>query len=255
MAAHTANELLSPDDTAPFGLFNAAGRSPFLLIGDHAGSAIPSELGDLGVSAADRQRHIALDIGVFGLGHALARLLDAPFLHQVYSRLVIDCNRDPAHASAMPTVSDGTGIPGNEGLDTTARKARIDAIHRPYHDAIGNIISQRSADGQGTVLISLHSFTPVMNGVARPWDVGILHWTGQLDFALRMLESLRTNAGLIVGDNVPYAMDETDYTVPRHAFPNRLPYVEIEVRQDAIGNASGQERWADTLSKAMMEAL
>lgn len=155
----------------------------------------------------------------------------------------------------MPTVSDGTGIPGNEGLDATARKARIDAIHRPYHDAIGNIISQRSADGQGTVLISLHSFTPVMNGIARPWDVGILHWTGQSHFALRMLESLRKNAGLIVSDNVPYAMDETDYTVPRHAFPNRLPYVEIEVRQDAIGNASGQERWADTLSKAMMEAL
>lgn len=254
MASHTPKGLLSPDDTAPSALFNATGRSPFLLIGDHAGSAIPTGLGDLGVSVADRQRHIALDIGVFGLGHALARLLDAPFLHQIYSRLVIDCNRDPSHADAMPTVSDGTAIPGNEGLDTAARAARIAAIHAPYHKAIETVIRQRLAEGQDTILISLHSFTPVMDGFARPWEVGILHWTGKSDFARRMLAALQANTDLIVGDNVPYAMDDTDYTVPRHAFAHQLPYVEIEVRQDLIGEASGQERWAEILTKAMLEA-
>ncbi|WP_404481867.1 N-formylglutamate amidohydrolase [Novosphingobium sp. BL-52-GroH] len=254
MAGRTAGGLLGPDDPAPFGMFNAAGSSPFLLIGDHAGHAIPRRLGGLGLAPVDMERHIAIDIGVLGLGKALARRLDAPFVHQAYSRLVIDCNRDPARPDAIPEVSDGTRIAGNEGLENTDRKSRIEAIHRPYHAAIAAELEARHAAGRDTVLVSLHSFTPVMDGIARPWHAGILHWTGRTDFAHAFREALRGEAGPDVGDNVPYAMDDTDYTVPLHAIARNLRYVEIEVRQDLIGGAQGQALWARRLGRAALAA-
>jgi predicted N-formylglutamate amidohydrolase len=254
MVGRVADGLLGPDDPAPFRLFNAQGSSPFLLIGDHAGSAVPAVLGNLGLDDTERGRHIAIDIGVFGLGHALARLLDAPFLHQVYSRLVIDCNRDPARTDAIPIWSDGTRIGGNEGLDDAARAARIAAIHAPYHKAISELIDARQAVGRETILISLHSFTPCLEGIARPWKIGILHWIGNAGFSLAMLGALRLNAGLIVGDNEPYAMDATDYTVPFHAFPSALRYAEIEIRQDLIEDVANQELWAKRILIAALRA-
>ena len=255
MAGDGTGALLGLNDPAPFGLFNAAGASPFLLIGDHAGAAIPAALGDLGLSAADRRRHIAIDIGVHELGHRLAERLDAAFLYQTYSRLVIDCNRDPVRDDAIPAVSDGSRINGNEALDATARAARVAAIHAPYHRAISDMIAARCASGRDTILLSLHSFTPVMDGIARPWDVGVLHWRGRTDFAHAMLATLRDDGVLAVGDNVPYAMDATDFTVPFHAFARDLSYAEIEVRQDLIGDSQGQSIWADHLRRAAEAAL
>lgn len=246
--------LLGPEDPAPFHVFNAIGSSPFLLVGDHAGSAVPLALASLGLNTDDLARHIAVDIGVLGVGQAMARLLDAPFLHQVYSRLVIDCNRLPSRADAIPEVSDGTIIPGNLHLTDGAREARAAALHAPYHSAIANMINARRDAGMPTILLSLHSFTPQMGGVARPWDVGILHGPGRTGFAHAMREALSEDVGLIVGDNVPYALDETDYTVPLHAIPRDLEYAEIEVRQDLIGSASAQEAWANSLAFAARRA-
>ena len=255
MAGRTAENLLGPGDPLPFALFNAEGGSPFLLIGDHAGAAIPVALRDMGLSAADRARHIAVDIGVYGLGHALARRLDALFLHQIYSRLVIDCNRDPAHADAIPALSDGTVIDGNADLDMAEKAERVRAIHRPYHQAMADLIAARTTAGRKTILLSLHSFTPVLNGDVRPWDIGMLYWQGRTDFALSMLDQLRSIAGVVVGDNEPYAMDATDYTVPLHAFPNGLRYAEIEVRQDLIRDAGGQALWAGHIARAAQGAI
>jgi predicted N-formylglutamate amidohydrolase len=255
MDGQAQSGLFGLDDPAPFGMFNAAGTAPFLLIGDHAGAAIPRALGDLGLTPKDRARHIAIDIGVWGLGHALARVLDAPFAHQAYSRLVVDCNRDPARADAMPEVSDGTAIPGNATLDETARCVRVAAIHRPYHAAIAATLDARAGAGPETVLLSLHSFTPVMDGIARPWDVGILHGGGRDDFARALHATLAEEACLVVGDNVPYAMDATDYTVPLHAFARGLRYAEIEVRQDLLADAAAYETWARRLGTAARRAL
>lgn len=255
MAALEADSLLGHDDPAPFEVYNAGGASPFLLLGDHAGTAIPASLKNLGLGPEDRGRHIALDIGVEGLGQVLARELDCPFLRQIYSRLVIDCNRHRARADAVPQISDRTRIPGNRNLQDSARRARIESIHVPYHAAISRMLDDRQYQGRATVLVSLHSFTPILNGSARPWDVGILYWRGRTDFALGLRDALARQTGIVVGDNVPYAMDETDYTVPYHAFSRALPYVEIEVKQSLIGDPQGQAVWAARLGTAAREAL
>ena len=244
--------LLDLNDPDPVQIVNPGGRSDLLLIGDHAGNVVPAALGSLGLDADDLGRHIGWDIGIAGLGEALAAMLDAVFIRQTYSRLVIDCNRDPDRADAIPAVSDGTPIPANEGLTGADRAARITAIHAPYQAAIAAELARRDAGGRRTQLVSLHSFTPVMAGVARPWQVGVLHDRGELSLTHRTLARLRADPALTVGDNEPYRMDGIDHTVPRHAYPDR-PYVELEVRQDLLADAAGVAEWAVRLATVLGE--
>ena len=247
--------MIDAGDPAPVTCCNPHGRSPFLLVGDHAGNAIPRALGTLGLAAADRNRHIAWDIGVRGLGEMLAEALDACFIHQAYSRLVIDCNRDPLSAEAMLTHSDGSRVPANAHIPPDQRAARIDAVHTPYHDRIAAELGARAAVGRPTVGVALHSFTPSMAGIRRPWDIGVLHAGGEARVATALLALLAREATLCVGDNQPYRMDETDYTIQRHAIGNGLAYVELEVRQDVISGEEGQRAWCARLATALAAAL
>lgn len=251
--------LLEVNEPDPAGIVNpdcAASHNSghkFLLIGDHAGRTVPRRLGgpdgrDWGVSAADMDRHIAWDIGIRALGEALAVRLGVPFVHQRYSRLVIDCNRDPARADAMPAISDGTPVPANADLSETDRAARVSAIHEPYQQAIADHL------GPETILVALHSFTPqLLGGEPRPWQAGVLYDGGDTSFALACLAALQDGAGLTIGDNEPYAMNEIDHTIPRHAYPAR-PYVEFEVRQDLINHPDGVAEWSERLARVLERA-
>lgn len=248
-----SQRLLGPGDVPPVEIVNPGGSAHFLLIGDHSGNLVPSALGTLGVSDAERARHIGWDIGIEGLGRVLAERLDAVFVRQRYSRLVIDCNRNPESPAAVPPESDGTAIPGNMGLDDAGRRQRVAEIHAPYQEAVAEVLQAR---GDDVVLVAIHSFTPAMSTLRnpRPWHFGILHNGANDRFALRLLDWLAHNAGAPVGDNEPYRMDLTDYTVPRHAFAAGLPYVEIEVRQDLLGDAAGIEAVADLLARGLVAA-
>lgn len=236
-------------------IINPGGRSSFLFVGDHAGNAIPAGLGSLGLGAGDLNRHIALDIGISGLGALLADVLDASFIEQRYSRLVVDCNRAKTAADAIAAVSDGTRIPGNENVTENDRAHRFEEIYNPYHDAIAQALLDRDVAGMSTVLVSLHSFTPSMNGIERPWEVGVLYDGGDTRFAIAMLDSLRAGGRAVVGDNQPYRMDGTDYTVPLHSYPLARPYVELEVRQDLLSTAASRARSSKRLTAALLAAL
>jgi predicted N-formylglutamate amidohydrolase len=246
--------LLGNDDPPPVSLVNPQGASPFLLIGDHAGNRIPARLDSLGLGRADLERHIAWDIGIFALGAALAEALDAVFIAQAYSRLVVDCNRGPGAADAIPEASDGTPVPGNAALSAEARAERFDLVHEPYQAAIEAELVRRDGEGRATFLVALHSFTPRMNGLDRPWQAGVLHDKGDTQFAMAVLDLLRRRDGLTVGDNQPYAMDGIDYTVPRHAYAARRPYVELEIRQDLLASAEGCRAWAALLADILPAA-
>jgi predicted N-formylglutamate amidohydrolase len=241
---------LAVTDPNPVIAYNLGNPSPFLLVCDHAGRQTPAALGDMEIPAADWDRHIAYDIGALGLAQALAaRLGDAPLVAQTYSRLVIDCNRDPGRADAFVTVADRTPVPANAALSPEDRRARVDAIHAPYHAAIAAELDARAARGLSTALILIHSFTPAMGGIARPWEVGVLHQGNALSLAA--LEWLGRHPDLTVGDNRPYAMDDIDYTAPLHAQARALQYLELETRQDLIADAAGQARFADLYAQML----
>lgn len=234
---------------------NPGGKSPFLLIGDHAGCEIPAVLEDLGLPSSEITRHIGWDIGVAELGARLAEAMDACFIAQRFSRLVIDCNRDPARPDAVCEVSDATPVPGNAALSAADRQMRIDEVFTPYHRRIEAELTERAARGQPTTLVALHSFTPVMGGEARPWRYGVLH-LGASRFSDAVLARLRARLGTaVVGDNQPYEMDDTDYTVPHHAVARGLDYVELEVRQDLLADAAQVGAAAELLAPVLRDAL
>ena len=209
----------------------------------------------LGLPPAERTRHIAWDIGVAGLGHALSDLLDATFIRQRFSRLVIDCNRDSDRPDAISAVSDGAMIPGNRAPSSADRRARMEEIAEPYHAAIAGELDARAVRDQATTLVSLHSFTPRMDGFDRPWRFGVLHAEDSA-FSRATLRRLRADIGDdLVGDNQPYRMDEVDFTIPFHARPRGLDYLELEVRQDLVTHAAGQRQVARRLARLLPEAL
>lgn len=232
---------------------NVSGASSFLLTCDHYGRLIPDALGDLGLPESERRRHIAWDIGIAGVAERLSTALDAHLIAQRYSRLVIDCNRPPHVASSIPALSEATVIPGNEGISPTDAAARRRAVFEPYHRRIGEAIDARLAQGRLTRLVSLHSFTPVYAGVARPWHVGTLYHRSPV-LPQFLLKLLRAEGDLVVGDNEPYAVsDLTDYTIPVHGEARGLMNTGVEIRQDLIADETGQARWAERLARLLAE--
>src|SRR5262249_62163300 len=98
---------------------------------------------------------------------------------------------------------------------------------------------------------AMDSLTPVLKGVARAVSVGILY-NRDARLAHLMLELLRREGDLVVGDNEPYAVgDLSDYTVPTHGEKRGLPHVEIEIRQDLIAAAAGQSAWAARVARVL----
>jgi predicted N-formylglutamate amidohydrolase len=246
--------LLTLGEPSPVVELCIEGASPLLLVCDHAGKRIPRALNDLGLRGHDLSRHIAWDIGIEGVARRLSERLNAHLIMQIYSRLVIDCNRPPGSPTSIAPISDGTVIPGNENVSMDDAAARVREIFVPYHGTIERCLDERKKAGQPTILISLHSFTPVMGGFARPWQAGVLYnRDSKLAHALRDL--LAAPGDLIVGDNEPYNVaDDTDYTIPVHGERRGLVHVAIEIRQDLVGDEDGKEYWANRLTKVLTAA-
>jgi predicted N-formylglutamate amidohydrolase len=246
---------LGSDDPPPYLALTSAGAAPVLITCDHASNRVPHALGTLGLAPAELARHIGWDIGAAEVSRRLATRLDAPAILANYSRLVIDCNRDPDDATFIPETSDGVAIPGNRGLSDEVRAARRGAIFAPYHAAIAAWLEPQLARGVAPVVLSIHSFTPVMAGRARPWHVGIL-WDADPRIPVPLLEALRADPALVVGDNEPYsARDPHGYTIEHHAVSRGLPHVAIELRQDLIAQGDGARAWADRLADALKPIL
>ncbi len=246
--------LLTEDDLHPVKVVREAGASDILLTCDHAGQAIPVRLGDLGVSEAERRRHIAWDVGAEEVALQLSERLDATLVSQHYSRLVIDCNRSVGHPTSIAPVSEVTRIPGNHDLHPDHAEARAREIFHPYQDAIAEVLDARDAAGRHSVMVCVHSFTPVYKGVERPWHVGLLY-NRDPRIADLLKALLAAEPGLTVGDNEPYAVsDESDYTVPVHGERRGIPHIEIEIRHDLIETPEGQSEWAERLDLWLTEA-
>jgi len=246
--------LLEADEPPAVSVYNGNGTSAFLLVTDHAGNKIPRSLAALGVSEAERARHIAWDIGIAGVGRFLADALDATLIQQNYSRLVIDCNRPLDAVSSIPEISEYTAIAGNVGLSAESRSVRARKIFQPYHECIEAELDRRRQAGRAVALISLHSFTPVFKGTTRPWHAGVLY-NRDPRFAHRLMALLSADKDLFVGDNAPYTVtDASDYTIPVHAERRGLQHVLIEIRQDSIGEEAGQRAWARRLARLLPKA-
>ena len=235
--------------------FHSAGRAPVLLLCDHAGRQVPAELGQLGVDDASLARHIGWDIGAADLTRRLALLLDAPAILNHMSRLVIDPNRRPGTPTSIPEISDGCVVPGNQRLDLPTMVDRVIRYFLPYHRAVARRIGLFRRQGVVPAVIAVHSFTPVMNGENRPWQIGIL-WRGDQRLSGPVLQALGTRGDLVVGDNQPYSgLLDFGFTVQFHAQRPRLPHIMLEIRQDEIETQERAWRYADIVYETLRAPL
>lgn len=259
-SAHRSEEtkadagLIGPEDPPAFEVINAAATTPLLLVCDHASAAIPAKLQNLGLDAAALRQHIAYDIGAADLTRRLADVLAAPAVLSGYSRLLIDCNRQPGDPQSILGESDGIFIPGNQGLTSNEQEARVEAFFRPYHQAIDAAFARLRRIGPEPVFFSIHTFTPTLGGADRFWDIAVL-WNRDPRVAVPLLDSLRRDGTLRVGDNEPYSGREIAYTLNLHAGSAGLPNAAIEVRQDHCETEAELTFWTRLLADALERIL
>ena len=253
-AANTSNTpLLTKDEPSPYFVVNPLAETPILLVCDHASCRFPVALGDLGLDPFACRCHLAIDIGAGSLTERLAGSLGATAVLAQYSRLAVDCNRELMDPSAFLEYGDGILVPGNRHLPQAEKDRRADAIYWPYHRAIDEQIKRLKAGGPPPAFISVHSFTPVLDGVARPWQVGIL-WDKDARLSDIFIEEFRA-AGFVTGDNEPYSgKAPQDFTIDHHAEAINLPHVGIEIRQDMIDNDAGVDRIA-AIMRRIIESI
>ncbi|MBF0679984.1 MAG: N-formylglutamate amidohydrolase [Devosia sp.] len=234
---------------------NARGASPFVIVCDHASNFIPEAYGDLGLTPVQRVSHIAWDPGALAVSRGLSDALDAPLVWSGISRLIIDPNRDLDAPDLIWTLSEATRIPGNENLSPEEREYRITHFHQPYHTAIERLLEMRRHAGMETVLVCMHSFTPVYLGIARPWPIGLLHgrdtgFTEALRDALAAAEP-----DLNIGWNQPYAaLNGVTLTLEKHGDGRGLEATMIELRNDEILSREGVTYWAELLAECLEAA-
>ncbi len=213
-----------------------------LVVADHASNRVPDDI-VLGVDPAMMHEHIALDIGVEGIAKIMAHNAGTAALLGNVSRLVCDTNRREDDPAAIPEASDGQAIPGNLGIDREARLARF---HRPFHAKLTELLE---ASPPALVLI-LHSYTPALASAPdelRPWHCGLLY--DEDDRGARAAQPLLEAEGLIVGDQLPYSGKQYNAAIERHVESEGRPYLYIEIRQDLIADAAGQNEWAQRLHR------
>ena len=220
-----------------------------LLLADHASNRVPDGV-DLGIASHLMNEHIAVDIGVAPLAEAVAERLRCPAILARVSRLVVDLNRDPDDAAAVPALSDGYAIPGNADLHPEERQGRIDRFWKPYHA----LIAEKIEAIRPRMLFNLHSFTPQLASrphEERPWEIGILYNLDER--AARIAIAMLRERGIVTGDNQPYSGRGLNATMNRHAEASGLPYLGIEVRQDLISDDRGVQSWADRIAPVVAE--
>ncbi len=224
---------------------NAKGKSPVVLVCEHASNHVPAVLNGLGLSEAELKRHIAYDIGAEGVARALAQLLDAPLILNRYSRLIYDCNRAPEHASAMPEVSEVFSIPGNKNLTADQKQQRIDEIYRPLHRALEDALDRRAASNTPTAVVSIHSFTRIYHGQRRKVDLGLL-----FDRDDRMAQGFGAGPeGFVTLFNEPYGpANGVMHLMNVHGYARGMQHLMIEICNDLIESHSGQMEWAKHLA-------
>ena len=231
----------------PVRISNPDGASPYIFICEHASNRLPAQFGTLGLAAGEMDSHIAWDPGALPVARILASALGAALVESTVSRLVIDCNRPLDAPDLIPALSENTVVPSNENLSPADQEARVTLSWRPFHDAMSGLVDRRLKAGRETRLVSVHSFTPTYKGVARPWQVGVLH-DDDTRLSAPLITALRELGRFTIGDNQPYSpADRVYFTLERHARSRALPCAMIEIRNDEIRDAAGQSRWGELL--------
>tara|TARA_B100001971_G_C18218908_1_gene555800 strand:- start:212 stop:1048 length:837 start_codon:yes stop_codon:yes gene_type:complete len=255
-----SDTLLTQDDPKPVDVLNIdrLGETNILIICDHASNKVPRKLNQLGVDDTVLNQHIGSDIGTDKLGPYIANALNAPAVISGFSRLVIDLNRDTDSKNSIPEVSDHIKVPGNQNLSKDQKQKRLEELYRPYHQKIDDCIDIIKGKGKKPFVISIHSFTPEMDGKKRETDIGIL-WNENKDISLRLIGALRNLAPAAkIDGNAPYSLLDAphlNHTINKHNLNQSDANILVEFKQDLISDDAGVKKYGDLFVNALQDIL
>ncbi len=218
-----------------------------VLLCDHATARIPADYAELGLCQQQLSRHIAFDIGAETVTRTLAAQLDAPAVMSRFSRLLIDPNRGEDDPTLVMRIADGAIVPGNATIGPDEIQRRIARFYRPYDQAIRATLAAVAQTGKPPIIVSMHSFTPEMQGVKRPWDITVI-WDFDPRLNRTLLDALAAERDLAVGENEPYQGGYLGDTIDRHCLGAGYAHALVEIRQDLIGETSAAQAWGKRLA-------
>lgn len=206
---------------------------------EHASHHIPAAWEHLFAGAANMLlSHWGWDPGARELAAELAAAWSAPLYEGHASRLLIDLNRSLENPEIWSQYS--------RVLDAPQKSALVDGIWQPFRRAAADAVA-KAVHARGSCLhISVHSFTPVWNGVRRETDIGLLYdparrWEEAVVDALRQ-RLVAHLPELVIRLNDPYeGISDGHTTALRRQYPDAAyAGIEWEVNQAWVADPS---RW------------
>lgn len=226
-----------------------------LISCEHAGNRIPPEWA--AIMAPDCRllpTHRGYDPGALDLAILLAAALRAPLHLSTTTRLLVDLNRSLDNPSLFG--------PSTSTLDARSRACILREHYTPYRRTIQRDAARLARTRAGCDHISVHTFTPVLRGVKRRADIGLLYDPArprEADLARRWAAAIRRlEPRLVVLMNSPYkGTDDGLTTHLRRLHPDpSYAGIELEVNQK-FPRAAGP-RWLRlqrSLAQSLVEAL
>ncbi len=227
----------------------------YLISCEHGGNHVPQPYLDcFAAHAVLLESHRGHDPGALAVARELARALDAQLIWSCTSRLLIDLNRSPGHPKLYSELT--------RALPDPVRREIFEQHYLPYRSRAEKAIAAAIAGGARLIHISSHSFTPVLDGVERNADAGLLYDPARPGERLLCREWLavlkRDSPALRVRRNYPYTGKSDGLTAwlrRQHAAGEYIG-IELEINQRIV--EKGGEDWhrlRDDLVSSLVRTL
>ncbi len=231
-------------------VINPKGNGRFVLVCEHASKFIPDKFDNLGLSVKARESHVAWDPGAFDVAVGLSKILDAPLVTSGISRLIYDCNRPPTAKSSIPERSETFNIKGNTNLNKDEVSERAEKYYFPFRNALSECLGSHSRRVKSSILVTIHTFTPVFHGRERKVDLGIVHDSDNR-MADGMLNALAASS-MNIERNQPYGpRDGVTHTLKEHGNRRGIASVMIEIKNDLVVTLEDQLEISQVLASAL----
>ena len=223
-----------------------------ILTCEHASNSLPSRYISLFETHQTRLKtHEGYDIGAFQVYNSLQNLADYSF-HYPWSRLLIEVNRSLHHPNLFSSIS--------KKLDKAEKNRLIVDYYQAYRNQIQQKIEEAINRGEAILHLSIHSFTPILNGNIRKTELGILYDPKrklEKDWADCFKKELSLQFHQFrIRMNYPYLGKADGFTTSlRRRFPNQYVGIELEINQKLVENQDDFEEFKSKLRGCLATVL
>ena len=228
-----------------------ASTSQLLISCEHGGNRIPAAYRHLfAVNTAVLDTHRGYDIGALEIARAISKSLKAPFHSAQTSRLLVDLNRSLHHRKLYSEFT--------RDCDEQIRHQILEKYYRPYRQALEQQVRKMIAASGSVIHISVHSFSPVLNGQVRNADIGLLYDPARQQekaFCARLKSALDQSAIGVTRLNYPYRGNADGLTTYLRRSLPASSYIGIEIEINQNRAVVDEELISTVLTHSLRSAI